>query len=76
MTAQYRCQRCQYEWLGEPGPTVCQHCQNEYVLWVNFSYHQFIEYLIWNSADTARNVARDLNKKVLAAMLEKAAGVQ
>lgn len=36
MKAEYKCLKCDYEYIDEPGPTICPKCFHLYVKWVNY----------------------------------------
>jgi hypothetical protein len=37
--AEYKCLKCNHQWLDEPGPTQCPICGHLYVKWLNYEDH-------------------------------------
>jgi rubrerythrin len=54
MEAEYKCLKCGYKYLSEPGPTQCPKCGHLYVKWLNFEemHKMWVEGGAYNNADT------------------------
>ncbi len=35
--AEYKCMKCGYQYISDPGPTVCPWCGSLYVEWTNYT---------------------------------------